>query len=154
MKGDFSVELGSGEISVRSNSRTDWLVHLIDTGPTTMTGGRIKRLAPVIGNETFMVTWADGVSDIDLRELLDFHRAHGKLATVTSVRPPARFGCLDLDGDCVARFEEKPNRGDGWSNGAFLVLEPEVFAITDGDRKSGVEGKGVAVRVDPGERGM
>src|SRR3546814_10291469 len=119
-------------MSLRNGAHLDWLIHLIDTGRSTMTGGRIKRLAPYIGDETFMLTWADGVSDIDLRELLDFHRAHGKLATVTSVRPPARFGCLDLDGDCVVRFEEKPNRGNEWINGAFFVLEPEVFE----DRKS------------------
>ncbi len=95
----------------------------------TQTGGRIKRLAPYLGNETFMLTWGDGVSDINLNDLLAFHRAHGKLATLTAVRPTARFGHLEMDGNQVVEFSEKPQTKEGWINGAFFVLEPEVFDL-------------------------
>jgi glucose-1-phosphate cytidylyltransferase len=108
-------------------------VELVETGQATMTGGRIKRLAPYVGDQTFMLTWGDGVSDVDLHKLLDFHRAHGRLATVTAVRPPARFGKLDIMGDVVACFSEKPQLEEGWINGAFFVLEPGVFDYIAGD---------------------
>jgi glucose-1-phosphate cytidylyltransferase len=108
-------------------------VDLIETGLHTNTGGRIKRLAPHLGNETFMLTYGDGVSDIDLHKLLEFHRSHGKIATVTAVRPTARFGHLDLAGDVVKEFSEKPQTSEGWINGAFFVLEPAVFEYIDGD---------------------
>ncbi|MCX7631686.1 MAG: sugar phosphate nucleotidyltransferase, partial [Geminicoccaceae bacterium] len=111
----------------------DWTVELIDTGIRTQTGGRIKRLQPYLGNETFMLTWGDGVSDVDLHRLLAFHRSHGKLATLTAVRPPARYGHLKFDGDRVAEFTEKPQIGEGWINGAFFVLEPGIFDYIDGD---------------------
>jgi glucose-1-phosphate cytidylyltransferase len=111
----------------------DWSVKLIDTGLHTMTGGRIKRLAPYLGDGTFMLTWGDGVSDIDLKRLLAFHRGHGRLATVTAVRPPARFGHLVFEGDQVVDFNEKPQTAEGWINGAFFVLEPGVFDFIDGD---------------------
>jgi len=111
----------------------DWVVHLIDTGLGTATGGRIKRLAPYLGEDTFLLTWGDGVSDVDLNELVAFHRSHGKLATVTAVRPPARFGKLEIDGDRVVSFTEKPQLDEGWINGAFFVLEPAVFDYIDGD---------------------
>jgi glucose-1-phosphate cytidylyltransferase len=115
------------------HARQDWTVHLIDTGDTALTGGRIKRLAPFIGNETFMLTWGDGVSDVNLDRLVEFHRSHGKLATVTAVRPPARFGHLEIDGSQVLSFSEKPARAEGWINGAFFVLEPQVFDYIAGD---------------------
>jgi glucose-1-phosphate cytidylyltransferase len=111
----------------------DWAVKLIDTGQLTNTGGRIKRLQPYLGDDTFMLTWGDGVSDIDLKRLLAFHRSHGKLATVTAVRPPARFGHLVFDGDRVVDFSEKPQTAEGWINGAFFVLEPAIFDYIDGD---------------------
>ena len=117
----------------RKRRRRGLDVDLVDTGHDTATGGRIKRLAPYLGNETFMLTWGDGVSDVDLDELLAFHRSHGKLATMTAVRPPARFGHLELDGDQVTEFSEKPQIGEGWINGAFFVLEPEVFDYIEGD---------------------
>jgi len=98
-----------------------------------MTGGRIKRLQPWLGEETFMLTWGDGVSDIDLGDLLDFHRSHGKLATLTAVRPPARFGHLEMNGSSVTEFSEKPQTAEGWINGAFFVLEPGVFDYIEGD---------------------
>ena len=115
------------------HEREDWTVNLIETGLDTQTGGRIKRLAPHMGNETFMLTWGDGVADIDLRKLLAFHRSHGRLATVTAVRPIARFGKLDMADGRVVRFSEKPQMEEGWINGAFFVLEPEVFEYIDGD---------------------
>jgi glucose-1-phosphate cytidylyltransferase len=111
----------------------DWIVQLIDTGNETATGGRIKRLAPYLGSGTFMLTWGDGVSDVDLGALLAFHRSHGKLATVTAARPTARFGKLELDGDQVVSFTEKPQLDEGWINGAFFVLERGIFDYIDGD---------------------
>jgi len=133
---DLTVRTGDGSIIVHERRREpDWIVHLIDTGPLTDTGGRIKRLAPYIGNTTFMLTWCDGISDVDLAKLLDFHRAHGKLATVTVVRAPSRFGVVDLaDDGAVQRFSEKPAHGDGWINGAFFVLEPGIFDYIAGDQ--------------------
>jgi glucose-1-phosphate cytidylyltransferase len=110
-----------------------WTIELIDTGQNTQTGGRIKRLAPYFGNERFFMTWGDGVSTIDLGALLAFHKKHGRLATVSAVRPPARFGRLDLDGDQVVSFAEKPQLGEGWINGAFFVLEPGIFDYIAGD---------------------
>ncbi|MGH9157303.1 MAG: glucose-1-phosphate cytidylyltransferase [Acidimicrobiales bacterium] len=130
---DLTVRLASGDIEVHEGDRDDWTVQLIDTGQTTATGGRIKRLAPYVADSTFMLTWGDGVADIDLRALLAFHRAHGRLATMTAVRPPARFGHLELDGDQISEFSEKPQTGEGWINGAFFVLEPEVVNYIDGD---------------------
>jgi glucose-1-phosphate cytidylyltransferase len=134
---DLTVGLREGTVVRNGNGGgadpDDWTVDLVDTGADTATGGRIKRLARCIGDETFMLTWGDGVSDIDLDALLAFHRSHGKLATLTAVRPPARFGHLDLDGDRIAEFSEKPQIGEGWINGAFFVLEPGVFDYVDGD---------------------
>lgn len=111
----------------------DWVVDLIDTGQATQTGGRIKRLAPYLGDSTFMLTWGDGVSNVNLDELLAFHRSHGHLATITAVRPPARFGRVEIDGDRVSRFDEKPLSGEAWINGAFFVLEPQIFDYIDND---------------------
>jgi glucose-1-phosphate cytidylyltransferase len=134
---DLTVGLRDGSVTRNGNGNgsqpDDWTVRLVDTGQDTATGGRIKRLQPTIGNETFMLTWGDGVSNVDLNKLLAFHRAHGKLATLTAVRPPARFGHLDLDGDRISEFSEKPQIGEGWINGAFFVLEPEIFEYIDGD---------------------
>lgn len=134
LAGNLTVNLGSGQVDVHDDSpRVNWQVELVDTGQATLTGGRIKRLAPYVGNETFMLTWGDGVSDVNLKDLLAFHKRHGKLATLTAVRPPARFGKLDLEGDRVANFEEKPQLGEGWINGAFFVLEPKVMEYIEGD---------------------
>jgi glucose-1-phosphate cytidylyltransferase len=133
LQNNLTVQLGTGEVVPHGRHGHDWTVELIDTGIPTMTGGRIKRLAPFIGNERFMLTWGDGVSDVNLHDLLAFHRRHGKLATMTIVRPPARYGHLQLDGDQIAAFTEKPQIGEGWINGAFFVLEPGVFDYIDGD---------------------
>jgi glucose-1-phosphate cytidylyltransferase len=113
----------------------DWTVELVETGENTRTGGRIRRLRPYLGTDTFMLTWGDGVSDVDLTRLYEFHREHGKLATVTAVRPPARFGELTLDGDQVSVFEEKPPIQDSWINGAFFVLEPEAIDFISNDHQ-------------------
>ncbi len=133
LNSNLTVNLRTGQVRVNGGYKPDWVVDLVETGIPTMTGGRIKRLAPYLGNETFMLTWGDGVSDVDLRRLLGFHRAHGKLATLTAVRPAARFGHLDLDGDRVAEFSEKPQTREGWINGAFFVLEPGVMDYIEGD---------------------
>jgi len=130
---DLTVDFNTSSVEVHKGDKPKWKVDLVDTGQDTLTGGRIKRLAPFLGNETFMMTWGDGVSDVNLHELLAFHKSHGKLATLTAVRPPARFGLLDLNGDQVIQFEEKPQLKEGWINGAFFVLEPEVFDYIEGD---------------------
>ena len=124
---NLTVNLKNGEIVTHEGDNLDWTVQLIDTGLKTQTGGRIKRLAPYIDNQTFMLTWGDGVADIDLNKLLAFHRSHGKLATLTAVRPPARYGHLEIDGNRITEFSEKPQTREGWINGAFFVLEPGVF---------------------------
>jgi glucose-1-phosphate cytidylyltransferase len=123
---DFTIHLGSGEVQYHEGSESNWHIHLIDTGNETMTGGRIRRASEFIGDEPFMLTYGDGVADIDVPALLQFHRASGKLATMTAVRPPARFGTVVFDGDQVASFQEKPQSGEGWINGGFFVLEPGV----------------------------
>ena len=133
LNGNLTVNLRNGQLRKGNGNRPDWIVELVDTGVPTMTGGRIKQLKPYLGNETFMLTWGDGVSDINLHELLAFHRSHGKLATLTAVRPPARFGHLMLQGSRVTEFSEKPQTKEGWINGAFFVLEPEVMDYIDGD---------------------
>ncbi|RJQ14293.1 MAG: glucose-1-phosphate cytidylyltransferase [Nitrospiraceae bacterium] len=135
LNSDLSVNLGNGEVKLHNgHTNNDWQVELIDTGKETLTGGRIKRLAPYIGKETFMLTWGDGVSDVDLHGLIEFHRSHGRLATMTAVRPTARFGHLAMDGDRIVEFSEKPQTKEGWINGAFFVLEPEVFDYIEGDQ--------------------
>jgi glucose-1-phosphate cytidylyltransferase len=130
---NLTVNLKNGEVFVHEGSKQDWRVDLVDTGIRTQTGGRIKQLARYLGNETFMLTWGDGVSDVNLQDLLAFHRSHGHLATLTAVRPPARYGYMKFNGDRVTEFTEKPQIGEGWINGAFFVLEPGVFEYIDGD---------------------
>jgi glucose-1-phosphate cytidylyltransferase len=130
---DLSVSLKTGKVKMNGGAVPDWMVELVDTGMKTQTGGRIKRLAPYLGNETFMLTWGDGVSDINLHHLLAFHRAHGKLATLTAVRPTARLGHLEMEGDRIVEFSGKREAREGWINGAIFVLEPEIFDFIDGD---------------------
>ncbi|HEY9850464.1 MAG TPA: glucose-1-phosphate cytidylyltransferase [Leptolyngbyaceae cyanobacterium] len=129
----LTVQLNTGEVTVRNQNSEDWTVHLLDTGLSTQTGGRVKRIAEFIGNETFMLTYGDGVANVDIKRLLEFHRSHGCLATVTAVRPPARFGGISFNGNLVAHFEEKPQIGEGWINGGFFVLEPQVAKYIKGD---------------------
>lgn len=130
---NLSVQLASGTILRSQEVVEDWTVHLVDTGLHTATGGRVKRLGHFVGRETFLMTYGDGVSNVDLTALLRFHREHGKLATVTAVRPPARFGGICCDGDQVMQFTEKPQAGEGWINGGFFVFEPEVLDYIAGD---------------------
>jgi glucose-1-phosphate cytidylyltransferase len=127
LSGDMSIRLAQGAVERHPGAIDDWTVHLIETGQETMTGGRVKRLEKWLRAAPFLLTYGDGVSDVDLRALLRFHRAHGLLATVTAVRPPARFGGLVFDGDLVAEFTEKSQIGEGWVNGGFMVFEPAVF---------------------------
>ena len=132
LNADFTVDLGSGVVMPHQLDEVDWQVTLVDTGLNSMTGGRVKRMRPYIGNETCLLTYGDGVADIDIKALVEFHKQHGKLATVTAVRPTARFGELDLDSDRVINFEEKPQLQEGWINGGFFVIEPGFFdLITD-----------------------
>lgn len=122
----LTVRLCDGDLSIHQRDGEDWVVHLLDTGFDTNTGGRVKRVAQFIGNETFMLTYGDGVCNVNIARLLDFHRTQGKLATVTAVRPPARFGGIVFDGNLVSHFAEKPQVGEGWINGGFFVLEPQI----------------------------
>lgn len=124
---DFTVDLSDGSVVTHGPPATDWKVHLIQTGLRTGTGGRIRRLRDHIGDGTFLLTYGDGVADVDIDALVAFHHSQGRLATVTAVRPPARFGALTLDGDVVREFAEKPQTGEGWVNGGFFVLEPAVI---------------------------
>jgi glucose-1-phosphate cytidylyltransferase len=133
LSSNMTVDLKNGSVETHGANTPNWKVDLIDTGSGTMTGGRIKRLIPYMGNETFMLTWGDGVATVDMDRLLAFHRAHGKLATLTAVRPPARYGHIEFDGDRIVNFTEKPQTAEGWINGAFFVLEPEIFDYIEGD---------------------
>ncbi len=133
---NFYVALGyKGEIIKKyfSNIAEKWNINLIDTGEKTMTGGRVKKLQKSIGNETCMLTYGDGISNIDLNALLKFHKSHGKLITVSAVRPPARFGAIKLEENRVVSFKEKSKTEEGWINGGFFVIEPDFFNFIEGD---------------------
>ena len=134
MNNNITVDLATGGSTIHEGRQPRWKVHLVDTGLHTQTGGRVKRLEKWLGDDdTFMLTYGDGVADVDVRALLKFHQSHGKLATVTTVRPPARFGGIVFDGDRVAEFTEKPQTGEGWINGGFFVLDRRVLSYIDGD---------------------
>lgn len=132
LNSDITVALGTGSVTAHGGNHADWTVHLVDTGAEAMTGGRLLRLRSWLTDETFMMTYGDGLSNVNVRDLADFHHRHGKLATVTAVRPPARFGELVIKDSCVQRFTEKPQIGEGWINGGFFVLNRRVLDyITD-----------------------
>jgi len=134
MTSDVTVYLNSGELDYTNKNSEDWVVSMLDTGLNTLTGGRLHRLEKILRQEgTFMLTYGDGVSDINMRSLLEFHRSHGKLATVTAVRPPARFGGMTIDNSTVIDFTEKAQVGEGWINGGFFVFEPGIFDYLHGD---------------------
>ena len=133
LNANFTIELGSGNILSHQLDHVDWKVTLVDTGDKTMTGGRLKRMKEFIGDEPFMLTYGDGVTDINLDEVLKFHRSHGKLVTMSAVRPAARFGELELEGDVVRSFKEKPQMHEGWINGGFFIIEPKFFDFIDDD---------------------
>jgi len=129
----LTVELHKGHVDVHEGDGEDWTVHLLDTGRETQTGGRLKRAAQFIGREPFLATYGDGVTDLNINKLIAFHQKSKSLATVTAVRPPARFGSMVFDGDRVTRFAEKPQAGEGWINGGFFVLEPGIVDYIEGD---------------------
>jgi len=131
--GSLRVNLASGRVEDLEKETEPWVVNLMDTGQNTQTGGRIKRLEPHLRGGTFMVTYGDGVCDVNLQRVLEFHKSHGRIATITAVRPPARFGGLVFEGDFVREFSEKPQIGEGWINGGYFVFEPEIFDYLEGD---------------------
>jgi glucose-1-phosphate cytidylyltransferase len=130
---DFTVDLSTGNITPIQIDDVDWNVTLVNTGLDSMTGGRVKRMKEYIGDETFMLTYGDGVANIDIDKLLKFHRSHGKMVTMTAVRPGARFGELELANDVVKSFQEKPQMHDGWVNGGFFVIEPAFLDLIKND---------------------
>jgi glucose-1-phosphate cytidylyltransferase len=132
LNGNLQVDLSSGAVESEDGPPEDWLVDLVDTGVGTNTGGRVRRLASFL-DDTFLLTYGDGVSDVDIASVVAFHREHGKVATMTTVRPPARFGHLIIEGDQVTEFSEKPQIGEGWINGGFFVMEPEFLDYITGD---------------------
>lgn len=133
LNADFTVDLESGDITHHQLESNNWKVTLVNTGADSMTGGRVKRMQSYIGNEPFLLTYGDGVADINLEELLSFHNDHGKMVTVSAVRPAARFGELEMHGNQVSIFQEKPQLHEGWINGGYFVINPEFFELIDGD---------------------
>lgn len=133
LNADFSVDLGSGEINSYQTDEIDWKVTLVHTGLESMTGGRVKRMQTFIGDEPFLLTYGDGVANIDVHALVEFHKSHGKMVTISAVHPGARFGELNMEGDRVVTFKEKPQTTQGWINGGYFVIEPEFFNLIDGD---------------------
>ncbi|OIQ25086.1 glucose-1-phosphate cytidylyltransferase [uncultured Vibrio sp.] len=134
---DMIIDLGRGEHKILNSQSEDWKITLIDTGADTMTGGRLKRVSEYVGKETFCLTYGDGLSNVDITEEIEFHKSHGKIATVAAVQPPGRFGVLNIDNDSsVSSFEEKPSDEIGWINGGFFVMEPSVFSYIAGDNIS------------------
>ena len=137
LNGNISIDLASGNVDMHERECEDWVVHLQNTGQDTNTGGRVKRLESQLNDGTFLITYGDGVCDVNLHDLLKFHRAHGRIGTITAVRPPARFGGLIFDGDgMVVDFTEKPQIGEGWINGGFMVCEPKIFDYLKDDDSS------------------
>ena len=131
---DISIDLSTGKTTIHDGKQPDWKIHLVDTGLNTQTGGRLKRLQPWLAHgETFLFTYGDGVADLDINALAKFHQSHGKLATVTTVHSPARFGRIAFDGDMVTEFYEKPQAAEGWINGGFFVLNARVLDYIKGD---------------------
>ncbi|HWC28278.1 MAG TPA: glucose-1-phosphate cytidylyltransferase [Solirubrobacteraceae bacterium] len=144
LRGSMTVDLASGRVEAEEPEAEHWLVQLRDTGEFTNTGGRVRRLRPWLADGTFMLTYGDGLADVDLQALLRFHRESGRIATITAVRPPARFGALVFDGDAITRFREKAPTGEEWINGGFMVFEPGLFDYLDAD--------GTSLEVDALER--
>lgn len=147
---DITINLKTGKVEIKNDKETDWIVHLIDTGKDTLTGGRLVRLKNILDKETFMLTYGDGVASIDLKKLLEFHKSHGKIATVTAVHPVARFGGISVNGDKVEDFKEKPQTVEGWINGGFFIFEPEIFDYLEGD-ETVLEGKPMENLVKDGQ---
>ncbi len=134
LNSDFTVDLSNGAVKPHQTDDADWHVTLVQTGTESMTGGRVKRMQSFIGNEPFMLTYGDGVTDVDLDALLSFHKSHGKMVTVSAVHPSARFGELEMQDQQVISFQEKPQTGQGWINGGYFIIEPEFFDLIEGDQ--------------------
>lgn len=134
--GNITVSIKNGDSQIIQREQDEWTIHLEETGLDTMTGGRIKSLSHWVKDEPFMVTYGDGVSDINIKELIKFHKKMGKLATITAVRPPARYGGLFMKNGIVKNFTEKPQTGEGWINGGFMVFEPQVLDMIQGPKSS------------------
>ena len=134
LNADFTIDLGTGIVDSHQLDEVDWKVTLVNTGENSMTGGRVKRMKNYIGNETCLLTYGDGLSDIDLDQLIMFHKSHGKMVTITAVHPGARFGELEIKGDQVTSFQEKPQIRQGWINGGYFVIEPEFFDLIQDDK--------------------
>ena len=134
LNADFTVDLGTGGVNSHQLDEVDWKVTLVNTGQDSMTGGRVKRMKPFIGNETCLLNYGDGVSNVDLDQLITFHKSHGKMVTVTAVHPGARFGELEMKGEQVTSFQEKPQTRQGWINGGYFVIEPKFFELIEGDQ--------------------
>lgn len=131
---DITIDMATGKTIVHDGNQPNWKAHIIDTGLHTQTGGRLKKLRKWLeGEEAFMFTYGDGVADINIKALMEFHKSHGRLATVTTVRSPSRFGRIAFDGDQVANFYEKPEVAEGWINGGYFVLSPKVIDYIDDD---------------------
>ena len=130
---DVTFDMANNSMKIHQNSAEPWKVTLVDTGEATMTGGRIKRVKDYVGDKTFCLTYGDGVGNVDIKKLVDFHRSHKNLATLTAVQPPGRFGALELKGSSILRFLEKPHGDGAWINGGFFVLEPQVLDLISGD---------------------
>lgn len=136
---DVTFDIANNSIKIHDNKSEQWKVTLVDTGEGTLTGGRLKKVQKYVGDDTFCFTYGDGVSDVNIKELIDYHyeqRKKGIIATLTAVNPPGKYGALDLEGDRVTSFREKPRGEDSWINGGFFVLEPEVFNLIEGDQTS------------------
>ncbi|KGK26808.1 Glucose-1-phosphate cytidylyltransferase [compost metagenome] len=130
---DVTFDMSENRMHIHNRHAEPWRVTLVDTGENTATGGRLKRVRDYVGDDTFCLTYGDGVADVDIPSLIDFHKSHGKLATVTAVQPPGRYGALDVRGERVHGFQEKPLGDGGWINGGFFVLEPGIFDYIGGD---------------------
>jgi glucose-1-phosphate cytidylyltransferase len=133
---DVTFDMANNRMEVHQRNAEPWRVTLVDTGTETLTGGRLARVRPYVGDETFCFTYGDGVTDLDIGATLRFHKAHGRKATLTAIQPPGRYGALQLEGDAVRRFQEKPAGDGAWINGGFFVLEPGIFSYIDGDQTS------------------
>ena len=134
LNADFTVDLQSGTVTPHQLDEVDWKVTLVETGLNSMTGGRVKRMQSYIGNEPFLLTYGDGLSDVNINQLVTFHKSHGKMVTITAVHPGARFGELEMQGEQVSSFQEKPQTRQGWINGGYFVIEPEFFKLINDDK--------------------
>lgn len=134
--GNLTVEIREGQSRIVQREQDEWTIHLEDTGLDTMTGGRVKKLASWVKDEPFMLTYGDGVSNVNIKALIEAHKKQGKLATITAVRPPARYGGLFMEDGLVTRFTEKPQAGEGWINGGFMVCEPQILDMISGTSSS------------------